>query len=551
GEFVNESVHVTQTETLERGHIPPRFSRNKIYLWDFPRNSLQERPTVNDEIVRAINRGAVILNYVGHGNPELFAHERVFTLSADVPRLQNGAKLPLFFTASCSIGFFDSPTAEGMAEELLRMDNGAIAVISATRLVYSSANAEFNKVAFDQMFSSQNLTMAQAVFAAKLSRQNTSGTQQNDRRYSFFGDPYLRLAQPQHAVNISLDTDSLMALQLSVVSGTVVDGSGQALTSFNGSALITIRDSRTTRNHKVLNAAGNVSADMFYDVNGPIVFRGSAAVVSGAFTISFIPSLDIAFGGTDAGVSVYASSGDADASGSLDSVTVGAAIPTTNDNTGPQISVNFGNRSSFSSGDPVTPGEIMRIGLYDTSGINLSGGFGHNITLIIDDEVTAEIDLTADFIYFPGSFRRGEITHQLESLAPGDHTFNIKAWDNANNSSTVEFSAEAVTGASAMEIRDLLNYPNPMTDNTGFYFTLMAPAERMSLQIFTLSGIKIYEASESNLAASYHKDIFSWNGRDKDGDEVANGVYLYRAVAYPSAGTGQIAEQFGKLVINK
>ncbi|MFQ5606447.1 MAG: type IX secretion system sortase PorU, partial [Candidatus Zixiibacteriota bacterium] len=442
GEFINESVHVRQTEELDLGHIPPVFLRNKIYLWDFPLNSLQERPTVNEELVRAINKGATIVNNVGHGNLALFAHERIFTLEADVPRLQNGARLPLVFTASCSIGFFDSPTTEGMAEELLRMNQGAIAVVSATRLVYSSANAEFNKVAFDQLFAAQDLTMAQAVFSAKLIRQSRAGTD-NDRRYSFFGDPYLRLGKPEFSVRFTTLPDSLQALQPSVVAGTVQGNSGQAMTSFNGEATITIRDSKTTRNHKVLNSDGNVSADMFYDVNGPIVFRGAAPVINGSFSVTFIPSLDIAFGGADASISVYLSDTGSDASGRVNDVPVGSTIPSTTDNRGPQIQLNFAGRGSFASGDPITPGEEIIIALSDTSGINLSGAFGHSISLTVDEDVTAERDLTAAFVYDEGSFRHGEVRQRLDLLEPGEHTFKIKAWDNANNSSTLEFTIAA------------------------------------------------------------------------------------------------------------
>ncbi|MFQ5606881.1 MAG: FlgD immunoglobulin-like domain containing protein, partial [Candidatus Zixiibacteriota bacterium] len=101
-----------------------------------------------------------------------------------------------------------------------------------------------------------------------------------------------------------------------------------------------------------------------------------------------------------------------------------------------------------------------------------------------------------------------------------------------------------------MDIADLLNFPNPMSDNTAFFFTLQAPATRMTMQIFTVSGKKIYEAAEGNLTASYHQDRFAWDGRDFDGDEVASGVYVYRAVAYPT-GQGEIAERFGKIILKR
>ena len=102
-----------------------------------------------------------------------------------------------------------------------------------------------------------------------------------------------------------------------------------------------------------------------------------------------------------------------------------------------------------------------------------------------------------------------------------------------------------------MAINELLNYPNPMSDQTTFYFQLTQPVERFELEIFTLSGRKIWTLSRDRLAAErYPNDVFSpvWDGRDIDGDRVATGVYIYRASATPSGG-GDEVEMLGKVVV--
>lgn len=543
-----EKVHVIQTEDLERFHLPGYFLRNKIYLWDYPLNSLQERPQVNDAIVRAFNEGSLVLNYIGHGNPELLADERVFTSSSDLPRLQNGKRTPLMFTASCSIGFFDDPSREGMAEELFRMPGGAIAVVSATRLVYSSANARFNWTAYDQLFSTQNLTAGQAVFAAKLSRQNINGVIDNDRRYAFFGDPYLRLSAPKRKINFTTQPDSLLALTPTTISGDVVDGDGVLQAGFSGSAEITVYDSKFEQLRQVLHPLTREVVDtVLYDVNGPVLFRGSTAVTNGQFSLTFVPSLDVGFGADAAMISVYVSNPNEDGAGTLDSLPIGATIPAVTDVTGPTVDLIFPERNKFISGDRIGPNEPFIIRLTDESGINLSDAFGHGVSLTVDDSPVDRTLLTSAFTYDAGSYTTGEIYWSMADLTDGQHSFTILVWDNANNSTTLIFSAE-VSSETAPAISELMNYPNPLRDQTGFFFTLNAPAERMLMQVYTLSGAKIYETEERSLPQGYNDNRFIWDGRDLDGDRVASGVYLYRTVMYP-ASPGDAVEEFGKLVV--
>ncbi|MFQ5607876.1 MAG: FlgD immunoglobulin-like domain containing protein, partial [Candidatus Zixiibacteriota bacterium] len=233
--------------------------------------------------------------------------------------------------------------------------------------------------------------------------------------------------------------------------------------------------------------------------------------------------------------------------GVKDSVSVSPNVPANTDNSGPEISLFLPQRADFASGDPVGPDEEIHVRLVDTSGINLGSGFGHSITLTIDDELTSRTTLNESFVYDEGSFRSGEATATIPGLSEGEHTFEIKAWDNANNSSTLKFSA-LVTQQVDLTISKLLNYPNPVESSTGFFFTLLAPAEKMEMEIFTVSGIKVFEAEEIDLPQGYNQNRFVWDGRDMDGDRVATGVYLYRAVAH-SAGSGSAVEEFGKLVV--
>jgi flagellar hook assembly protein FlgD len=85
------------------------------------------------------------------------------------------------------------------------------------------------------------------------------------------------------------------------------------------------------------------------------------------------------------------------------------------------------------------------------------------------------------------------------------------------------------------------------------------------LQIMTVSGKVVREVTESEfgpLRAGVHQSQFCWDGKDEFGDQLANGVYLYRIVAHKADGTpfeffentaidGFFKGGFGKMVLTR
>ncbi len=123
----------------------------------------------------------------------------------------------------------------------------------------------------------------------------------------------------------------------------------------------------------------------------------------------------------------------------------------------------------------------------------------------------------------------GQVQFSFNSLAAGEHKFKVKVWDNANNSSVAEFEAMVMT-ADQFIITDLLNYPNPMHETTIFSFNLTSEADKVSLDIFTVSGRKIKSYMKESVSGDFH-EFCTWDGHDSDGDRVAAGVYIYKVTA--------------------
>ena len=95
----------------------------------------------------------------------------------------------------------------------------------------------------------------------------------------------------------------------------------------------------------------------------------------------------------------------------------------------------------------------------------------------------------------------------------------------------------------------VLNYPNPFTTHTDFYFEHNQPGGLFDIQvsIFTISGKLVRTLNESQYMDGNRCRAISWDGLDDYGDKLAKGTYLYRVRVKTQ--DGQTAETIEKLVI--
>ncbi|MCK4596929.1 hypothetical protein KAU04_02780, partial [bacterium] len=237
----NELFHTRDSEDLARNFIPPSYDQHKVYLMEYPMNWSNKKPEAQQAVIDGFNEGMLIVNWIGHGNFDVWAHEDAFRGSNDIPRLTNGQSLPLVYSASCDVGRFDHTLNESMSEELLRVkDGGAVATIGATRYCYATPNAELNKEFLRLVLGNEDLTLGEGLFGAKLSRPNSYS---NDQKYALFGDPCMRLGRPELESHItSMSRDTLKALDRVTVQGQVFS-QGVPDTTFQGSVSLRVFDS--------------------------------------------------------------------------------------------------------------------------------------------------------------------------------------------------------------------------------------------------------------------------------------------------------------------
>jgi hypothetical protein len=114
-------------------------------------------------------------------------------------------------------------------------------------------------------------------------------------------------------------------------------------------------------------------------------------------------------------------------------------------------------------------------------------------------------------------------------LTDGSHTIKVIAII-PSLSDTLTFK-KTVNVNQNLQLLDVFNYPNPFSHKTNFTFVLSTVPEELTIRIYAVSGrlLKVIRRSADDLTVGFNKSI-EWDGRDEDGDLVANGVYLYKVI---------------------
>jgi hypothetical protein len=503
-----ESYFINDAEDLASRFLPQGLDLTKHYIAEYPLEG-RTKPQARDEFIRLFNEGAAILTYIGHGNPDVLAHEQMFVLSRDRDLVANGRRLPFFYTAASQVGVFDDPVRTSMPEALLKQpDGGVIGMISATRVGFHLTNMILARAFHSLMYRSEesHVPVGLALMGAKQRISVNAEGLRNTQRYSLFGDPALRLTTPRLQVEMDI-ADSLKALQEVQIAGRVLDEAGELMEAFNGQVRVQAFDSEVFT---------NLEGFPYQQIGAPM-FRGVFSVQGGRFAAAFRVPKDISYGEKLGRVSAYAwAEGLPTAFGAAENlVLAGTATDVVVDENGPNISIGFRDLTDFVSGGEVPPNAVLRIVISDENGINITGETGHEIRLEIDEQVFA----VTNFFLNVDSFAEGVLEYPLPALEPGEHVVRLKAWDTFNNSARAEVRVQIVE-VEDQELKNVLFHPNPMRDRGHFTYELDDDVRQVQIKIFSLGG-KLIAELPGETRAGFNQVEWVPN------EDLANGVYLY------------------------
>jgi len=532
GDALDGNTHMWQADSLAN-YVSDNYEEmniQKIYLDNYKQESTSGGPRSLDAqtaINNRIKKGALLVNYTGHGGPLGWTQERILEID-QIQEWDNSDNLPLFMTATCKFSYFDNPEEKSAGEfVLLNPEGGSIALLSTTRLVLSGPNYNLNTKFIETIFQKKEGYFPRLGDVFK-STKVLSGSSINNWNFTLLGNPALRLAYPEFEVKTLSINDTLKALGEVTIEGQI-ENDGILLSNFNGTIYSTVYDKEIIRT-----TLGQESCTpMPYRDQNNILYRGTATVVNGKFSFSFIVPKDIAYNYGFGKISYYAVNDDsqnpADANGNEENFVIGGtAEDIVYDYDGAQLSL-FMNDTLFLDGGITDQNPTLLAHIFDLSGINTVGnGIGHDITAVLDGNTANPYILNDFYEANKDDYTRGIVRFPLYNLTPGNHSIVLKVWDVFNNSSEAMINF-IVTDEDDIVISDFRNFPNPFTTNTDIYFEHNKVNQELNyvLEIYSITGVLVKRIDKKLFSADgYRIGPISWDGKNNYGVKMNAGIYI-------------------------
>ena len=540
----------------------PNINFDKIYLDAYQQISNaggQRYPDAVTDINNRMNRGSLFYTYIGHSGKDGWAAERVLE-NSDINKWTNKYNMPALLSLSCTFAYYDRELQSPSDLIFFNDNGGAVAVIAATREAWSGSNHSFGIYLFDLMFSKDEngnyYSISDLERRAKNRRYQTSSSFTDLSMLVTYGDPSLKLSLPTYnivtdsinheAVDSAIDT--VRALSKVTICGHIVDNNSQIISNFNGTLFPSVYDKKV-KTKTLFNDPDPNSQPFEYEVQKSVLFKGNVTVKNGRFQFSFYVPKDIDYSFGNGRISYYARTDNVDAAGAFTDFIIGGMDTSgIEDHESPVIEL-YLNDENFVNGGITTTNPMLIAKISDNFGINTTGnGIGHDLTGILDHATSNKIILNDYYQTEKDSFNRGIVRYQLQDLTPGKHTITVRAWDVNNNSSEQELTFKVVS-EDKFQLSHVLNYPNPFTTHTDFFFEHNQPGGSFDIQvqIYTISGKLVKTIYDTQVMEGNRCRGIPWDGLDDFGDKLAKGTYLYRVRVKNE--DGKTAETIEKLVI--
>ncbi len=532
--FLNTSEQIINT--IE--DISKVVNSNKIYVDAYPLTRVfntTTSPEVNQTIIDQLFLGKLIFNYSGHGNYQQLSSYSIFS-NQDAKSLNNARRLPLFITSTCDFIPYDDPSKSSLGSYMLQgSKNGVIALLTTPRLVFAGGNQivndNFLKYALQKKPLGNYLSLGEAFRLSKNYTSQAISDVINIRKFSLIGDPALKLSFPKN--NITIDSinqrsinngDTIKSGNNYNITGFVRDNAGSVMSNFNGTVY-----AKVFEKPRAIRTLGNDPSSIpatFYQQT-ELIYSGRATVQNGKFKFSFLVSKDVSSDIAKGKISLYAENGNEDASGFDTSFYItSSSLINNNDNVGPDIKL-YLDDYHFKNGGNVSDRSLLLVRLSDSSGINtvFNSNIDHNIKAIIDGDETHPIILNSFYENDLDTYKSGGIAYQIPSLTEDAHTLKLIAWDNVGNSSTSTLNFN-ITESNEFQIYNLINYPNPVSNNTSISFQINEPAQHLQVAInfYSLDGRLIAKTKEELINTSRFIDFPC----DVNFSRLSSGIYFYR-----------------------
>ncbi len=467
---------------------------------------------VSGGLLPVMSRGFVFVSYQGHAHNQLMSHEFIYKDSnfsgLDSQRLENVGKPFIFLGFGCHLAefsvYFESRRGESSAERMMFLPDGrgAIAAIGSTGYEWLPNNADFNlalmrawwldpptapdggtRWLLGEMFTAGKYELM-ARHVGNATARGMVGT------YALLGDP---------TMGVDLGPPRLDAIRVNGedwVNGDalVADGESDSVT-----IEVRLRDEVQISTATVFDRDGQAPAERVRFLPDPEYPDDDRRRIL-RYTTRLIPA------SVDYEIELRAT----DRSGRTSSARFPVRVETS-------LSVKLENAYRLvAPNDFLQGGDSLRVVLQLPARLPAEA-----FSVLLDGVLLGGVQAVPTDAHPDGSTGWTLQTRVPGILDAGAHTLSVSI-ETAEEPVVRSFTFQGA--ATDVELLELYNFPNPCAGPTRFYYTLNGSAERAELSVFTLRGRKILETAGPALRG---ENMIEWDGRDRDGDELANGVYFY------------------------
>ena len=481
-----------------------------------------------------LKSGAYFATYVGHAGPSSFTKQNRMWITGDVARTTY-PHYPIFSTACCDVAHYDNDT-RGIAELMFhKRDGGAIALLTSSRMVFSSQNDRLNQYFINALFSYDRKgvmpTLGEAYRDSKL-----GFTSANVNKMSFFllGDPAMKVNYPISRFNITSvngtdmtgsQTAQITPLSRFEIKAQVVDEEGNIDTGFNGDATVSLYDKEKV--FTTLSFFGSGDRDIYVD--RPKLAEITGHVTNGMFTGTMIAprvTLEHLNDTLMMLIRVYAHKTGSDymVNGFTKQVMMMPFNESTaiNDNEAPVITAMYMNdAATFADGSVVAPNSVLYISASDNEGISMqSNSVANTMKLQLDGGKQSYEDVVCYATADDGG-KVVKIEFPVSNLTVGLHTLTYTVSDILGNQASRTISFVVGQGSAADLVADkmpaFLDSDNMISIDVK---TELSVLPEMTVRITDALGRLVWMTNAGSFPVT-------WDMKDMNGNKVPAGLYRY------------------------
>jgi hypothetical protein len=304
-EAVFETMNEDAAALLPAGMDAP----GRYYLQEYENEALAVTD-LTAELLSAIEAGALIVNYSGHGSLNIWATEQILdnrggAYRSDVTGLANSAMYPFVVNMSCLTGYFLYPKLGVYAASSWRSlaegwiwpeEAGAVGALMPTGMTSSDGQHILSNALYEGIFTLDKRRLGPAVAYARQQLLANGGAayEQTANTFMLFGDPAteLKVPLPRRPAALAAELEAT-AVRLSWAAS--LDCDGNAVAGYNLYRRLSTEETYTRLNTALITSlsytdSGLVSGVTYYYALTAVDAANDESVKSASVSVALVPA---------------------------------------------------------------------------------------------------------------------------------------------------------------------------------------------------------------------------------------------------------------------